>query len=107
MSILTKYRGRPSFRLAVEDDPAAWMAALSYSEWLSEVDPSGATELERELYEVYPSREGVDKPHRWNDTFKEITRIRRYYLADRVEQAGFYDSLDEDDQKRIEKKKKE
>jgi len=105
VSILTKYRGKPSFRLAVEDDPAAWMAALSYSEWLAEVDPIKATELERELYEVYPRREDVEKPYRWNNTFKEITKIRRYYLSDRIEQAGFYDTLDEEDQKRIDKKK--
>ena len=107
MSILGKYRGKPSMRLAILDDPAAWLAALEYASTIAEVDPAQATELERELYEIYPRREGVDKPHRWNNVFKDITKIRRFYLADRVEQSGFYDALDKEDQERIDKKGKE
>ena len=103
--MLATYRGKPSLRLEIEKSPADWLAALEYADWLSETNPEGATELERELYEVYPIRENVEKPHRWNYAFKQITFIRRNYLRDKIDEAGYYDQLDKEDREAIDELK--
>ena len=90
-------QGEPVIELRPESEPAAWLALLAYAECHEQIDDTAYDAWAAWLYEHPPIREKIKKLNKWNDTMKQVTNNRRYYLKEFLENAEFYQEAREAD----------